>query len=426
MNTQKDKENKWLEKAADPTFKPVLISSLEIKLLKEDERGKMYILGNPNNSKYIKMHESVLANLKMFNGEKTIANISQAMKEAKLPIEAQELVKLLAEEGFIKNLSPPQKKDRGDVFSFKIELFKMSGKSMGAMEKFFFFVKNRAFQVFSAVFLSVGFSLFVCNFPKIFPNVITVMSPETALLPLLVSFMLFYVVEFAHEFAHAVTYYHYGGKSSEIGIEFHFLMPFFYTSTLDATWMKVRDQIMIFMVGPMTSLFFADIFTLLFIFEPTFQVIWATHAFFWHISALITLSPIIRTDGYFALQALTKFPNLLDHGASTLGKSFQTVFGKISLKEFKEYMSQYSTHEKRILRFYVPLLPVVTIVIVYIFVYTVLKLGILQVLNMTPQIITGTAQGAKPYVIWVMYLASIVFTFVGIVGTLMNILRRKR
>jgi hypothetical protein len=410
----------------DPTFKPVLIDNLETRILKKDERGKMYVLRNPNNSKYVKMHESVFDKLKIFNGENSVEDISKTMKEAELPVDGQELVKLLAEEGFIKNISFPQKKDRGDVFSFKIKLFTMTEKSMGALEKAFFFVKTQIFQVFYAAFLVTCFSLFVYNFPSIFSEMISMLSPDTALLPLLVSTLIFYVVEFAHEFAHAVAYYHYGGKTSDIGIEFHFLIPFFYTSTLDATWMKIRDQIIIFMAGPMASLVFAETFTLLFIFEPTFRVVWAANAFFWHLSTLITLSPIIRTDGYFTLQAVAKFPNLLDHGVDTLKKAFQTVMRKVSLKDFREHISQYSAHERRILKFYVPLFPIITFILIYTFVFTVFQIGFIQVLNMTPQIITGTVQGIKTYVLWLTYVASLVFSFVGVIGTLMNIIERNR
>jgi len=407
-----------------PTFKPVLIDNLKIKFLKEDERGKMYILRNPNNSKYIKMHESVLEILKTIDGNKSIADISQTIKDTNVQVDAQELVKLLAEEGFIKNINLPKKKEKGDIFSFKIKLFTMNERHMAFLQEVFFFVRSRVFQIFFAVFCAVGFSLFVYNFPSIFSTVVSLLSPEyTPLLPLFISFMAFYIVEFAHEFAHAVTYYHYGGKSSEIGIEFHFLIPFFYTSTLDAIWMEARKQIAIFIAGPIVSLFCAEVFTLLFIFEPTLQYLWASHAFFWHISAFITLSPIIRTDGYFIVQAVTKFPNLLEHGAETLTKAFQVLIRKVSLKEFKEHLSQYSDQERKMLEMYVPLFPIIASILMFVFVFTSLQFGFAQVLSMTPQILAGTVEGVKPYVLWVLYVFSIIFSFVGIIGTLRNIIR---
>lgn len=419
-------EDNFLKTLNDLAFKPVLIDDMETRILKEDERGKMYLLRNPNNSKYIKMHELFVDKLKMFNGENSTRDISEALEDEKLPLKGQELVKLLAEEGFIKNISPPQKKDKGDAFSYKVKLFTMTQKSMGPLDTAFFFVRSRVFQVFCAVFIIVSFSLFVYNFPLMFSTAAVMLNPYTPLLPLLASIPLSYVVEFGHEFAHAVAYYHYGGKTSDIGMEFHFLIPFFYASTPDATWMKVRDQIIIFMVGPLTNLMFAETFTLLFVFEPTFRIVWGANAFFWHLSTLITLSPIIRTDGYYVLEAIAKFPNLLDHGVDALSKAFQALFRKASLKDLREHMSQYSLHEKRILKFYVPLFPIITFILVYTFVFTSLEIGFIKVLNLTPQIMAGTVHSFKPYTLWVVYVASLVLSFVGILGTLMNIMRRKR
>lgn len=410
--------------AINSSLKPVLIDNLEVKLLKEDERGKMYILRNPNNMRYIKMHESVLKILNLFDGKNSIKDLAITIKNAKLPIDIHELVTLLAEEGFLKNVDIPQKRGRGDIFSFKIKLFTMTEKHMRLLEKLFFFVKTRGFKLFYIAFCATGFFLFIYNLPQIFTVVINLMSPETSLFPLLLSIILFFVVEFAHEFAHAVSYYYYGGKSSDIGLEFHFLIPFYYTSTPDAVWMETKKQIMIFISGPMTSIFFAEVFTLLFLFEPSFRYIWAAHSFFWHLSALITLTPFIRTDGYFIAQAKTKFPNLLEHGVDTLIKAFQVLIRKASLKEFKEHMSQYSFHEKKILKFYVPLFPIVTGILMFVFVFSILQFGIVNVLSMTPQILSGSIHDTKTQVLWIMYVLSLVFSFVGITGTLNNIFRK--
>lgn len=420
------KTNQILSATSDSSFRPILIDNLETKLLKEDERGKMYLLRNPNNSKYIKMHESVWGILKTLDGSKSIGDLSQAIKDANVQVDACELVKLLAEEGFVANIEAHKGKDRGDIFSFKIKLLTMTEKRLAFLEKVFLPVRSRIFQIFYAAFLAVSFSLFIYSLPQIFSTVVDFLSPDTALLPLFYSTIFFYLVEFAHEFAHAVSYYHYGGKSSEIGIEFHFLIPFFYTSTPDATWMKTRKQIIIFLAGPMVSLFFAGVFTFLFVFEPTLRYLWASHAFFWHISTLITLSPIMRTDGYFMVQAATKFPNLLEHGVDTLAKAFQVLIRKVSIKELKEHWSQYSANERKILKIYLPFFPIVASALVFVFVFMGLQLGMFQVLNMTPQILAGAAQGVKPYVLWVSYVASLVFSLVGIVGTLVNVFKKVR
>lgn len=410
----------------DAKFKPILIDDLEVKLLKEDERGKMFIIRASESSNYIKIHESVLNLLKHFDGTKSIEDLSQIVKDTKIPLDIHELVNMLAEEGFIKNIKVPSKKRKGDIFSFNIKLFTFTERQMDVFERTFFFVGSRFFWVFYVIFTVIGFSLFLQHFPQIFAFVISLMNPEGPLHPLFISLAFFYVVEITHEIAHAVAYYHYGGKSTEIGIEFHFFIPFFYALTPDAVWMETKRQVAIFLAGPLTSLFFAEIFTFLFVFEPTLRYLWAAHSFFWHISTLVTLSPIIKTDGYFVVQAITKFPNLLEHGVDALIKSFKVLLGKLSLKEFKEHISQYSSSERKILKVYVPLFPTVTCILVYVFVFTGLELGITTVLSMTPQVITGKVHGIKPYVIWTLYVSSIIFSMVGIVGTLVNIFGEKR
>ncbi|MEM2105493.1 MAG: hypothetical protein QXV21_03370 [Candidatus Bathyarchaeia archaeon] len=425
MKNKNEDANNTISAVINVKFKPVLIDNLEVKLLKEDERGKMFIIRATESSNYIKIHESVLDILKNFNGTKSIEEISQITRDAEIPIDIHELVKLLAEEGFLKNVSPPPKKKKNDIFSFSIKLFTLTEKHMATLKKAFSFVGSRVFWVFYAVFVTISFFLFIQNFPQIFSFVTSLMSPEGPLLPLFISSILFYVVEIAHEFAHAISYYHYGGKSAEIGLEFHFFIPFFYASTPDAIWMETRKQVMIFVSGPMASLFFAEMFTLLFIFEPTFRYIWAAHAFFWHISTLVTLSPIIKTDGYFIVQAVTRFPNLLEHGIDTLVKTLKVLVRKLSLGELKEHISQYSFSERRVLKFYIPLFPVVTCILVYVFVFTALEFGIVTVLNMTPQVITGNVYGIKPYVIWALYVSSIAFSIVGIIGTIVNTVGRR-
>jgi hypothetical protein len=424
MKIREKKVDSTVAPITDPNFKPVLVDNLEVKPLKEDERGKMFILREPNSSNYIKVHESVLSVLKNFDGTKSIEDISRIIKDAKLPLDAHELISLLAEEGFIANLPSAKTEKKGDIFSFEIKLFTITERHMAFLRRLFFFVKSRVFQIFYAIFLALGFSFFVYNFPYIFPIVIAVFNPEGPLSPLLISIATFYLVEIAHELAHALLYYNYGGRSAEIGIEFHFFIPFFYTLTPDAIWMETRKQIWIFLAGPLTSLFFAEVFTFLTIFENTLRSVWAAHAFFWHISALVTLTPIIKTDGYFIVQALTKFPNLLEHGVDTLVKTFQMMIGRISPKEFKEHLSQYSATEKKVLKLYLPLFPVVTCILIYVFVFTALQFNIIGVLALTPKVMSGAVQGVKPYVVWALYVSSIIFSFIGITGTIINTLRR--
>jgi hypothetical protein len=421
----KEKRKKqWL--TMESAFKPILIGNMETKLLKEDERGKLYLLRNPNNSSYIKVHESVYEIIKMFDGSRTLNDLQKEISTRNIPLNISELITILAEEGFLQNLDSSQKKKSSDVFSFKIKLFTLSEKHMAVLSKIFSFVANPLFKSFYIVFCIFGLALFVYNFPSVFSQIINAMNPMTPLEPLLLSIVFFYFVEFAHEFAHAVSYHSFGGKSTEIGIAFDFLIPFFYASTPDIRWMKLRENITVLLAGPLASLFFAEGFMVLFLFENSLRPLWAVQTLFWHVSALITLSPIVRTDGYYVVQAVTKFPNLLHHGLSNLAHIFKLIFRKISLKEYREYLSQYSTSERKILTVYTVVLPTGAFVLAYFFVFLTLNIGIHDMLLLTPLILSGTTFNLKTYVLWIMYVFSIALMLVGIGGTVINELKRIR
>lgn len=419
------KEKKTQDINISLSFKPILIGNMQTQLLKEDERGKLYLLRNPNNSSYIKMHESVYEIIKMFNGDRTLHDLQEEMSTRNIPLNISELITLLAEEGFIQNLDLSQKRNK-DAFSFKIKLFTLGKKHMAGLSKAFSFVASPLFKSFYIVFCIFGFALFVYNFPLVLSQIINVMNPSTPLEPLLLSIPLFYLVEFAHEFAHAVSYYHYGGASTDIGLAFDFLIPFFYASTPDIRWMKLRQNITILLAGPLTSLFFAESFMFLFLWENTLRPLWAVQTLFWHVSTLITLSPIVRTDGYYVVQTVAKFPNLLQHGLANLTNVFKLAIRKISLKEYGEYLSQYSASERKILAIYTALFPIGAFVLIYFFVYLNLSVGIYDLLLLTPVILTGASFNLKTYILWIMYVFSIALIIVGVGGTLINELKRLR
>ena len=399
-----------------PTFKPVSIDAVKVKLLKEDERGKFYLLSNMENSRHLKVHESIYNVIKMFNGENTIADIERQLCELGNPFDLSKLINLLAEEGFIKNLKHFQKQKSSDIFSFKIKIFNLDSDDMAKLCKIFSFVKSPIFRWFYVLFCGIGFFFFLYNIQDIFSVSLEIGKLETSIFPLLLSMPIFYLVEIAHEIAHAGTYHFYGGISSSVGLEFHFLIPFFYTDTLDARQMDVRKNIFIFLSGPLTSLFFAQTFTYLYLLNGAWRELWAINALFWHISTLITMSPIIRTDGYFIMQAVLKFPNLIQHGTANFVKIMQLLFRRISLSEYRDHLSQYSVSERRILKVYTLTFLVGVSILTYLYVFLVIQLGIIDLLLLTPKILTGMAPNIKAYVLWILSIYSIIFSFIGIVA----------
>ena len=103
------KENSEESKLVNSCFRPKIIRNMEVTFFKEDERGKFYIIANPKNSKYIKVHESIYNLIKMFNGTNTITDIERKILEEEIPVDIYDLLKLLADKGFIENLRFQQK-----------------------------------------------------------------------------------------------------------------------------------------------------------------------------------------------------------------------------------------------------------------------------------------------------------------------------
>lgn len=407
----------------DAMFRPVLINDVQVKLFKEDERGRHFILRNPKNSRYIKVHESAYEIVQMFNGNNTIEEIGNIIKSKNIPLTADELLTVLAEDGFIQNLEHARK-TRRDPFSFKIELLSLEEKYLANLHRVFSFVKTRVFKVFYAVFCFIGISLFISSLPAVVSSASEVLKPETSILPLLIFFPCFLAVDWAHEFAHALVYHHYGGKSVKMGFESHFLIPFAYTDTPDARWMTVKQNIYIFLAGPLTSLFLADVFMYLYLLDSGLRPLWAINTLFYHLAILMNLSPVLRTDGYFMMQAALKFPNILDHGIANIKKMLQLIIRKISFKEYRRYFSQYSLSERKVLVIYSIMLPTVAIFLVFSTVILGLHLGIARIFSLSWQILTGTTSSVKAYILWILSLIGIVPFLIGIAGTLIKTIKR--
>jgi hypothetical protein len=408
-----------------PSFAPALIADMEVVFFKEDERGRFYLLHNLENSNYVKIHENTLDVIKLLDGTNTLLSVREKLPDVDVEKDLIPFVKLLVNEGFVKNLKKPKVHKHGDVFSFKVRLITLSSRQMDWLNTYFSFIKKMPFKIFYTIFVIVGLSLFFYNVSPALSYLGVALDPQTSMLPLILDFPLFYFIEFVHELAHAGVYRYYGGSSADVGLEFHFLIPFFYTDTLDARKMKTRENVAIFLAGPLTSLFFAEIFVFLFIFEPTMRVLWASNIFLWHVSTLLTLTPIIRTDGYFIVQAVLKFPNLLQHGITNVKKVLQLAFRRISNEGYEDYMSQYSISEKKILAVYSLILPVGVGLLMTLFFFLAIHSYVIKVFMLTPQVISGLAPNLKTYLLWFFYVEGLVFAVIGALGTGLNIVRQR-
>lgn len=427
-------ENNWLQskkarrQSITEAFKPKLIDNIEIKLFKEDERGKFYLVRHPRTLDFIKIHEYVYEAIKMFDGTRTIKEIDGGLEKLGISIETQRLLQFLAKEGFIKNLLQPNRKKRDEEkwYSFKVKLATLNEEHMKKLGSAFSFVKTLPFKAFFLVFCVVGLVIFFHSLPRLLSDLGVIAKLELPLYVFLVSLIAFYVLRILHELSHAIAYYFSGGKSVEMGIEFHFLMPLAYTDTPDVYWMKDRERIMVFAAGPLLTLFFAEVFVFLFFSGIEPKILWAVIAFFLHVDILMCLMPVIRTDGYYIVQTSLKFPNLLEHGMFNFREIFYLIFRKASLTDYRDYISDYSTRERKILAIYTIIFPVVLFILIYFGVILALRAGVMAVIFLTPQILRGNVSDIETYIIWLSYLTAIIFMVYGIVGAVLRLLRKRQ
>lgn len=408
-------------------FKPKIKDDVEIKFFKRDERGEFYLMRNPETLGFVKIHEHAYEAIKMFDGTRTISEIEDRLENLGITVEVQRLVDFIAREGFIKDLAQPrQTRSEEKWYSFQIKAATLEEEDMKKLRTAFSFVSTLPFKAFYIIFCVAGFIIFLYNLP-IFSSIMSTMARiELPLYIFLITLAVFYVLRVFHELAHALVYSFYGGKSVQMGIEFHFLMPLAYTDTPDVYSMNGRERIMVFAAGPLLNLFVAEAFIIMFFLGIPQGALWATIALFLHIDILICLIPVMRTDGYYILQTSLKFPNLLEHGMSNFGEILNLVLTRSSLVDYRNYLSDYSVRERKILTAYTFVFPLVLIALVYFGVVLALKAGVLAIISLTPQILTGTVSNMETYVIWLLYLTTLVFMFYGIAGSLIRLFRRRK
>jgi hypothetical protein len=404
----------------ESSFKPKIIENMQMTFLKEDERGRFYVLRNLENSRYIRVHESLCKIIRMLNGINTVADIEKEIHNENLPLDVQELLTLLAQDGFIENLKGRLEKQEEEYHTFKIKFFSLDATTMDKLVGPFSIVRSRLFKIFYILFCIGGLILFFSNIRPIFSDVIEVWKPQTSLLPLLIGIALAYLVTFIHEMSHAVAYHSLGGKSVNMGVEFHFMMPFFYTDTPDARGMAIRDGLKIFLAGPLSTLLCSAVFAYLFALDKRWAPLWAFCAFSFSLVTVLSIIPILNTDGYLVAQSVLKFPNLMPNGISVITEFLKLITRRISMQDYKNYLSQFSQSERRILVVYTICFIVTIIVLIYTSVVLALLFSFVDVFSLTPQVIIGKAPYIKEYFLWIVYVASLAISLIGAVGTLIH------
>jgi hypothetical protein len=396
----------------DENFMPKLAEDIEIRFFKSDERGDFFLVRNPRNKRYVKVHESGKTLMDNLDGTKPIAELGKATPD----IDVLRFVDILARGGFLSNVEAEKKKE--PFYTFKIPLFKSNTPIFAKMYNLFSFVSSKPFLIFYALFVGTGIILFLMNLPEAFSYVVKAFDINEPLAPLLLIMLIFYVVELAHEFAHTGASYNHGAEPGNVGIVFHFLVGFFYVETPDTRILSSKESFNIFIAGPLTSMFAGAICTYIFVFTDFYPEVWGASAFFWHMSTLITLTPFMQTDGYYITQNFLKFPNLFGHSVKYLKLNLGRLFHMVSKKEYEEALKGHTKKELTIMKLFAIFMPIQIGILAYFFFFMAMKANLFTVLQLAPIILSGNhTYGIKAYVILIFFSFGLLLGSIAAGGT---------
>ncbi len=178
--------------------------------------------------------------------------------------------------------------------------------------------------------LTIGTAIIisVVNWETLFISLGTLVSLYS--LPLL--FVVAFGVMSVHEFAHALTLKHFGGKVEEMGFLVLYFIPAFYCNLSDAWMLRKRERILVTFAGGYVQFIIWACATIAWrlLAPETFlsQVCLVTIAFA-GIQALFNFNPLIKLDGYYLLSDYLEIPNLRAKAWGFLGRKLAGwLFGK--------------------------------------------------------------------------------------------------
>lgn len=408
-----------LSKNITDDFKPKMNDDIEISFFREDTHGKFYLVRNPQNQRYIKVHQIGADLLEKLDGTKSISELQKEYSE----IPVKDFVTILAKSGFLEGIETQKKEEA--FYTVKIPFFKTNSKPFKILYESFRWLGSTPFKIFYILFVGSGFFLFLLHLDEIFNSAILNFDLNVPLIPLLFLTLIFYVVEFAHEFAHSGASYYYGAEPGDVGIVFHFLVGFFYVETPDTRKLSEKGNIMTFLAGPLTSLFAAEVCTYLFLLTDSMPLVWGGSAFFWHLSTFITMMPFMQTDGYYILQYKLKFPNLFKHTVKYLRLNIFRLFGIENKEEYDKMLRIHTEREKKILKIFSILLPIQVGIMMFFFFFMALKIRMFQVIQLAPVILfSDHPYGIKGYVLLISYFFSLGMMSIAAILTIYRFLKK--
>lgn len=365
-------------------FKPRISRNVKFKFLKEDERGRFYIVekaGKKGKPVYLRIHEAGKEIISLMDGKLTLSQIDEMLKKRDIEVDLTKFVRLLGRRGFIQNfpyIEEARSEDKAKLRVRHFAIFKKPEKFVARIYsplRYLFTTKMFILFVICNIVVSLFFGLsLLLNMLEL--GGVSILHTSSFVEFLLYMIVLFPLLGILHELGHAIMCYHYNRKIGAIGVSIYLFAPFFYADT-SGTWMLSKKQsIMIFLAGPLFSLFIGNLsFLLRFLvaFPHSEVLLMITYASYF--SIIFGFNPLMETDGYYVLQTLTDFPNLHSNAWEFVETWLKHRLGRVSEREYTEYLSCYSRSERRILSLYAPLVVATNIVFILLSIFWIFLLA---------------------------------------------------
>lgn len=411
-------------------FKPKLARDVQIRFFKQDERGRFYIIGRKNKKSYLKVHEVGREIVGMLDGNTSVADIEEALRAKDVEVDLSRFIKLLGEKGFLEDEQALEKQNKTNSLIFHhIPLFKRTDPFLKKIYSVFYKFFRRKVFIFLVL---TNLAIFLMFLGALFTGYIQLKdfffidnSVFFAVTIYLLLIMPFLVV--IHELAHGIVCFHYGGRPQEMGIAFFFFIPVFYMDTTDTWMLNKKQSMMVFLAGPVSTFFIGNFLFVLSILLPTPYISpLRMIAFGSYLVVLMGFNPMVGSDGYYILQALTDFPNLSSHAWRYVSMWCKRVFSLTSIDSYKEYMTSYSRREKSILNIYAPFVFVINVVLICLMGYwgvfftSEFWKSTLSIIETVPNV------PAISIVMWLVQLIYMILIVYFLFTTLKNLMKRSR
>jgi hypothetical protein len=314
----------------DPQYKPERSPNSHIDKILIDSKPS-FVLINEVTQDYFEVDEVTAKIWDLMDGTRNLRQIYEEAKKIDPTLvqkDVKDVLVSLAEQGTVKTTEPEMEEKRIELVSasqLNVRLVKDSSKSLARFFKF----TNRVlkpWQLYVAIgIIAIGATLSATKFFPLLTNKSNFAIAGSTLVGLLFyELVVLLPVYIVHELAHGSVCAYYGGKPKALGTGLYYFAPFFYCDTSDAWRLSKKARIMISLAGPISTLVLGTFMVIGTYFVPpgfgNHVLLLAQYLCFY--GTLINFSPVIETDGYYALMDLTNIPNLRDESFSYLKKLF--------------------------------------------------------------------------------------------------------